>query len=120
MSRRLHIDVIHNTVFIAFIIIEARLRYNGQHTYYKLLAMFHAQVLACNSRVLLWNGDCPCLMISCGSWVLFIFLALINSRISNADDLVLSSDSLPPFFLVFLHPPELQGGQQIEQVGALF
>ena len=56
MDRRLHIDVSHNTVFIVSIIIEARLRYNGQRTHYKYLAELHAQVLACDSKVL--HSEC--------------------------------------------------------------
>ena len=44
VARRLHIDVSHNTVFIASNIIEACLRYNGQQTHYKYLSALHAQV----------------------------------------------------------------------------
>ena len=49
---RLHINVSHNTVFIYYIIIEPRLRYNGQRTHYKYLAALHAQVLAYDSRLI--------------------------------------------------------------------
>ena len=38
-------------------------------------------------RYSIWNGDCPRLTISCGSWRLFVFLPLLKSRISDADDL---------------------------------
>ena len=78
-------------------------------------------------RYSIWNGDCPRLTISCGSWRLFVFLTLLKSRISDADDLRSglvnyadnlgsSSDSPPTFFLVVFHHPELRGGRQTKQV----
>ena len=52
MARQQNINVSHNTVFIASIIIESCICYNGQQTHYKYLAALHAQGSDFDSDVL--------------------------------------------------------------------